>query len=91
MTDARLTRLFAPTIEAAERGQKVLTTQRFEVRNLVSSATTVALELLWVGTLAVDFGTIPAGGEMRAHLATFIEFRDGKICAQRNYDCYESS
>jgi ketosteroid isomerase-like protein len=26
---------------------------------------------------------------MRAHIAAFLEFRDGKIVAQRNYDCYE--
>jgi ketosteroid isomerase-like protein len=29
------------------------------------------------------------GDVMRAHFATFIEFRDGKIVAQRNYDCFE--
>jgi ketosteroid isomerase-like protein len=26
---------------------------------------------------------------MRAHIAAFLEFRDGRIVAQRNYDCYE--
>jgi ketosteroid isomerase-like protein len=30
-----------------------------------------------------------AGGEMRAYFAVFFEFRDGKIVAQRNYDCFD--
>jgi ketosteroid isomerase-like protein len=27
--------------------------------------------------------------EMRARFAAFIEFRDGRIVRQRNYDCFE--
>jgi ketosteroid isomerase-like protein len=30
-----------------------------------------------------------SGAEMRAHSAMFIEFRVGKIVAQRNYDWFE--
>jgi ketosteroid isomerase-like protein len=26
---------------------------------------------------------------MRARFAVFFGFRDGKICSQRNYDCFE--
>jgi ketosteroid isomerase-like protein len=76
-------------LEGAERGQKVLSAQRFEIRSAVATGNRVILEVLWVGTLAIPFGTIPAGGEMRAHSAMFLEFRDGKIAAQRNYDCFE--
>jgi ketosteroid isomerase-like protein len=49
----------------------------------------VALEVRWSGTLAVPVGSFPAGGEMRARFAVFLDFRDGKIVAQRNYDCFE--
>jgi ketosteroid isomerase-like protein len=73
----------AALLEAAERGQKVLTAQRFEVKSIMSSGDTVALELLWIGTLAVTFGTIPAGGELRAPLAPINELRVGLICAPR--------
>ncbi|MFN2563701.1 MAG: nuclear transport factor 2 family protein [Gemmatimonadaceae bacterium] len=82
-------RKLAAILEAAERGQQVLTAQRFEIRSAVATGDRVILEVLWVGTLAIPFGTIPAGGEMRAHSAMFLEFRDGKIAAQRNYDCFE--
>jgi ketosteroid isomerase-like protein len=74
---------------AAERGKKVLTRQTYAVRNALSSGDQVALEIDWTGTLAVPFQTIPAGGQMRAHFAAFLQFKDGKIISQRNYDCYE--
>jgi ketosteroid isomerase-like protein len=50
----------------------------------------VALEVEWVGTLEVPFGAIPAGGQMKAFFAVFLEFREGKIIRQRNYDCFEA-
>jgi len=31
---------------------------------------------------------LPAGSEMKAFVAMFLTFRDGKIISQRNYDCY---
>jgi ketosteroid isomerase-like protein len=82
-------RKLAGILEGAERGQKVLSSQRFEIRSAIATGDRVILEVLWVGTLAIPFGTIAAGGEMRAHSAMFLEFRDGKIVAQRNYDCFE--
>jgi ketosteroid isomerase-like protein len=82
-------RKLAGILEGAERGQKVLSAQRFEIRTAVATGDRVIMEVLWVGTLAIAFGTIPAGGEMRAHSAMFLEYRDGRIAAQRNYDCFE--
>lgn len=63
--------------------------QRYEVLNALASGDQVALEVRWTGTLAVPLGSLPAGGQMHATLAMFLEFRDGKIVRQRNYDCYE--
>ncbi|MFN8489536.1 MAG: nuclear transport factor 2 family protein [Caldilineaceae bacterium] len=79
----------AAILEGAERGQKVISAQTYEVRNAVEQGNTVALEVLWTGTMAVPFGSLAVGDKMRAHFAVFIEFRDGKIVAQRNYDCFE--
>jgi ketosteroid isomerase-like protein len=76
-------------IAAAKRGKKAMTTQTYAVRNAIASGDQVALEIDWIGTLAVPFQTIPAGGQMRAHFASFLQFKDGKIVSQRNYDCYE--
>ena len=63
--------------------------QKYEVKNALASGDQVALEVNWVGTLAVPYETIPAGGQMRARFAVFLQFRDGKIVAQRNYDCFK--
>jgi steroid delta-isomerase-like uncharacterized protein len=76
-------------LAAGERGRKVMSEQRYEVLNAVSSGEQVVLEIQWTGTLAVAVAGLPAGGQMRARLAVFLEFHDGKIVRQRNYDCYE--
>jgi ketosteroid isomerase-like protein len=76
-------------LEAALRGQQVMTAQRYEILNAIVSGNQVALEVQWTGTLAIPFGSIPAGGQMRARCAMFLEFRDRKIARQRNYDCFE--
>ena len=74
---------------AAERGKKVMSAQTYEVTNALATGDQVALEVLWTGTLRVPFRSIPAGGQMRAHFAMFLLFRNGKILSQRNYDCYD--
>jgi len=83
------TRNLAGLQAAAERGRRVLRSQRYEVRSAYAVGDTVILEVLWVGVLAVSVGTLTAGHEMRAHFAVFLEFREGKIVRQRNYDCFE--
>lgn len=75
--------------ESFEKGRKLLSSQTYQVTNHVVSGNTIALEVLWIGRLAVPFGALAAGSEMRAHSAMFLEFRDGKIAAQRNYDCFD--
>jgi hypothetical protein len=60
------------------------------VVNELPCGDTVALEVLWAGTLAVPLGSLPAGSELRARFAVFLEFqKDGKIIRQRNYDCFD--
>ena len=83
------TRDLAALREAAERGRKVMTAQRFEVLNAITSGDQVAVEALWTGTLSVPLGNIPLGGQMRARFAIFLTYRDGKIVRQHNYDCFD--
>jgi ketosteroid isomerase-like protein len=79
----------AAILEGCERGKKVLSAQRFEIKNAWATENSVIMEVLWTGKLAVAVGTLPEGGEMKAHFAVFLEFNQGKIVAQRNYDCFE--
>jgi ketosteroid isomerase-like protein len=79
----------ASALERSERGKKVLSGQRFDIRSAVASGDLVALETEWTGVLAIPVASLPAGGEMRANFAMFLEFRDGRIARQRNYDCFQ--
>jgi len=74
---------------AFEKGRKLFSRQTYAITSEASNGDTVVLEVLWTGQLAIPFGSIAAGGEMRAHSAMFMEFRDGNIVAQRNYDCFD--
>ena len=76
-------------LQGAERGQQVMRSQRYELLGALEADGTVALEVQWSGVLAVAVGSLPAGGEMRARFAVFLEFRGEKIARQRNYDCFD--
>jgi len=80
----------AALLDGAVRGQKVMRAQRFELLGAVENGDTVALEVQWTGTVAVPLGGLPAGGQMRARFAVFLEFRGDKIARQRNYDCFDA-
>jgi ketosteroid isomerase-like protein len=72
------------------QAQKLLRSQRYQVRRIVESGDEVAVELEWTGVLAVPLTAmnLVAGHEMKAFVAMFLTFRNGKIVSQRNYDCY---
>lgn len=76
--------------EAFEKGRKLLSSQSYEIMSCVAEGDALSIEVLWTGTLAVPFGSLSVGSQMRAHSAMFFQFKDGKIVSQRNYDCFES-
>ena len=76
-------------LERAEQGKKILKSQDYQIRNAFVHENTVVMELDWSGILNVHIGTLNAGQTMKAHFAMFIDFKDGKIIHQRNYDCFE--
>ena len=76
--------------EAFEKGRKLLSSQSYELKSFVAEGDRLAIEVLWAGTLALAFGNLAAGSQMRAHSAMFFQFKDGKIISQRNYDCFEA-
>lgn len=82
-------RTLSDLLEASRRGKKVMSRQSYEIISSLSEGDHVSLEVLWTGVLAVPYGSIPVGGEMRAHFAVFLDFREGKIIGQRNYDCFD--
>jgi ketosteroid isomerase-like protein len=71
-----------------EKGRAIMRSQVYDVQRIIENGNEVAVELQWTGVLAVPVLGLPAGTEIRAFVAMFLTFRDGKIVSQRNYDCY---
>jgi ketosteroid isomerase-like protein len=76
-------------LDAAKKGKKALRAQKYDVLNSIVDGDNVALEVFWSGLLAQPVDTLPADTEMRAHISIWLEFRDGKISKQRNYDSFD--
>jgi ketosteroid isomerase-like protein len=87
---AGATRNLAAILEGAQRGQLVMRKQEFQIHNVVSSDSTVIVELTWLGTLAIAIGALTPGGQMRARFCIVLELKDGRIHRQRNYDCFDA-
>lgn len=83
------TRDLAALLAGSEKGRTVVQRQRYEVLGAVAQGDVVALEVAWSAVLRVPIGTLAAGDTMRASFGVFLTFRDGRICSQRNYDCFE--
>ncbi len=82
-------RNLADLLAASERGRQVVESERYVVKKLLAVGHCVAAELEWSATLKVPIATLAAGSVMRAHFAVFLEFADGLIVSQHNYDCFE--
>jgi hypothetical protein len=60
----------------------------YKIKQEIADIDRAALEVEWVGTLAVPFGSIPAGGQMKGFCR--VSGVPRKIIRQRNYDCFEA-
>jgi ketosteroid isomerase-like protein len=83
------TRDLAALLDGAVRGSKVMTNQRFEIVREIADGDRVAIELVWTATTQVAFRSLAVGDTMRARFAIFLDYRDGRIARQRNYDCFD--
>jgi hypothetical protein len=89
LTNATVTRNLQNLVDASEKGKKILQKEQYEIVKSYVHGNTVILELVWTATLAVPVAGKPAGEQMKAYFAQFIEFEGSKIIRQRNYDCFE--
>lgn len=80
----------AQALAAAERGRALMREERYEVTSAMGQGERAVLEVVWTGVLAVPLGTLAAGAVMRARSSMHFELRDGRIAAQRNYDCFDA-
>ncbi len=78
----------AQLLSDLERSKGILRSQKYEVSNAVGAGALVMVEYEWSGVLAVPMGSLAAGDTLRGNCAMSLEFRDGRIVRQRNYDCF---
>ena len=63
----------------------------YKIKQEIANHDRVALEVEWVGTLAVPFGSIPAGSdEGLFSRVSGVPTREDDQAAERNYDCFEA-
>ena len=59
------------------------------IADLTEVGDRVILEYTWTGYPRTPVGTVRPGEAMRARICQVIEYEDGLIIRQRNYDCFE--
>jgi ketosteroid isomerase-like protein len=79
----------ATLLDGQQKGQRLLSSEKYEIVNSLEDGDRLALEVIWTGILAVPLGTLALGAAMRAHFGVFLTFRDGRISRQHNYDCFD--
>lgn len=79
----------AAILDGAERGARLMGRQIYDIHTVTELGDRVILEYTWTGYPQTPIGTVRAGEPMRARICQVIEFEDGLIIRQRNYDCFD--
>src|SRR5262245_56317148 len=75
--------------EGRERGRSLLKSENYQIVNSIASDDRVSMEVVWTATVRKTVGPFTEGQVLRARFAVFLDFRDGRIARQRNYDCFD--
>jgi ketosteroid isomerase-like protein len=76
-------------LAASTVGAGLLAKQTYDVRSAVEAGNTAMLRLTWTGVIARAVGPFREGQVLTAHIAQFIESRDGRVASIETFDCYE--
>jgi len=76
-------------LDGFARGKTVTKAQHYGITRIVEEGDTAVAEFDWWAELTVPIGSLPPGGRMTGKFITIIEFRDGLVWRQRNYDCFD--
>lgn len=71
------------------KGAQVLRSQRYPIETILAAGDKVTVETRWEGVLNVPLGSLQPGDSMVAHICMVFTLADGRVTAQKNYDCYE--
>ena len=59
------------------------------MKNIFVNNNTVIVEFIWKAALHIHISSLAPDQTMTAYATMFIDFIEGKIVNQRNYDCFE--
>ena len=76
-------------LAASQAGAKLLAQQTYTVRHELEQGNLAILRLTWTGVIRSAVGPFREGQQLTAHIAQFIETRDGRIASIETFDCYE--
>ena len=76
-------------LAASQAGASLLASQRYEEHSGIEHGNLAIMRMTWTGVIARDVGPFHAGQTLTAHIAQFIETRDGHVTRIETYDCYE--
>ncbi len=79
----------ADILRGAEAGQKLMERQIYDIHTVTEVGDRVIVEYTWSGWPRTPVGTVRAGQAMSARICQVIEYEDGVIIRQRNYDCFD--
>ena len=79
----------ADILEGAERGARLMERQIYNIHTVTEVGDRVILEYTWTGYPRTPVGTVRPGEAMTARICQVIEYEDGLIIRQRNYDCFD--
>ena len=76
-------------LERLEKSKRLLKAQNYELVDAFVSKDTVALQISWSGVVSISVSTLSVGQTMRGHFAMFLQFQNGQIIRQTNYNCFD--
>ena len=63
--------------------------QRYDVHSEIRDGDLAIVRLTWTGEVGRDIGPFREGQVLTAHIAQFVETRDGRITKIETFDCFE--
>lgn len=75
-------------LAASSAGAGLLSRQTYEVHPAIEQGSLAIVRLTWTGEVARGIGPFRRGQKLTAHIAQFVETRDGRISRIETYDCY---
>ena len=76
-------------LAGAESGSKLMERQIYDIHTVTEVGDRVILEYTWRGYPRTPVGSVRPGEAMSGRICQVIEYEDGLIIRQRNYDCFD--